>query len=379
MKTKMRWHLLPIIAGIITFAAFVGSISGSLAWWAYSTRVSVQYQGTSVATSVQLQIGLKTEDFDDSEAQQLIDLGMLEDTDLASGSTRYFFSKAGAGLPEHTIATYLSIQGDYSIDTLYPVTTRQHKIGDELKLYQPLIYGVADNDGLTETNKYVKIPFVFRVVTLNEDLPVKDQYIWLTRANLAASSPDSHIKEAIRLYMDNGSSQYLINPSDESTEEVGYTKVYGLLDLNKDGYYDRDNDGKEIVYGQFIGNPNDTFEPASDTLANINGVSDTTNQTSFYAKHKAGETCFNSLSGIDTSDGMNGLAQYRPMGYMVPQDKPEGFDEYEKAICQTAHDDNALAELDMTIYLEGWDHSVIDEELAYSFNLGLQFQINFVN
>ena len=379
MKTKMRWHLLPIIAGIITFAAFVGSISGSLAWWAYSTRVSVQYQGTSVATSVQLQIGLKTEDFDDVKAQELIDLGMLEDTDLASGNTRYFFSKAGAGLPEHTIATYLRLQGDYSINTLYPVTTRQHKIGDELKLYQPLIYTIPDNSNRTDTNRYVKIPFIFRVVTLNEDKPVKNQYIWLTHVNMAASSPESHVKEALRMYMDNGSSKYIINPSDLSTEEVGATKVFGLLDLNKDGYYDRDNDGKEIVYGQYTGNPNDTFVPTSDTLANINGVADTSNYTSFYGMHKKGNTCYNSFSGIDTSDGENGLAQYRPMGYMIPQDKPTGFDEYEKAICQTANDDNALAELDMTIYLEGWDHSVVDEELGYGFNLGLQFQINFVN
>ena len=379
MKTKMRWRLLPIIAGLITFAAFVGSISGSLAWWAYSTRVSVQYQGTSVATSVQLQIGLKTEDFDDSEAQELIDLGMIEDEDLASGNTRYFFSKAGAGLPEHTIATYLEIQGDYSINTLYPVTTRQHKIGDELKLYKPLIMGLKDNTEITDTNRYVKIPFVFRVVTLNEDQPVKNQYIWLTHVNLAASSPDSHIKEAMRLYMDNGSTRYLINPSDDSTEEVGATKVYGLLDLNRDGFYDVDDHDKEIVYGQYTGNPIDTFVAPNDTSANINGVTDTSSYTSFYAMHKSGNTCYNSFSGIDTSDGMNGLAQYRPMGYMIPQDKPEGFDEYEKAICQTANDDNALAELDMTIFLEGWDHSVIDEELAYSFNLGLQFQINFVN
>ena len=379
MKTKMRWRFLPIIAGLITFAAFVGSISGSLAWWAYSTRVSVQYQGTSVATSVQLQIGLKTEGFDDSEAQQLIDLGMLEDPDLASGSTRYFFSKAGAGLPEHTIATYLSIQGEYSIDTLYPVTSRQYKTGDQLKLYQPLFKGASDIDAETTKNRYVKIPFVFRVITLNEDQPVKNQYIWLTHVNLAASSPESHVKEALRMYLDNGSKRFIINPSDDSTNEIEATKVFGLLDLDKNGYYDQDPSGKEIVYGQYTGTPNDTFVPTVDTFDNINGVSDTTNQTCFYAKHKANKTCFNSLSDIDTSDGINGLAQYHPMGYMIPQDKPAGFDEYEKAICKTANNEDALAELDMTIYLEGWDHSVVDEELGYGFTLGLQFQINFVN
>ena len=379
MKTKMRWRFLPIIAGLITFAAFVGSISGSLAWWAYSTRVSVQYQGTSVATSVQLQIGLKTENFSDSDAQELIDLGMLEDHDLASGTTRYFFSKAGAGLPETTIATYLRIQGDYSINTLYPVTSRQYKTGDDLTLYQPLIKGINDIAVETSTERYIKIPFVFRVITLNEDQPVKNQYIWLTHVNLVASSPESHVKESLRLFIDNGTQKFLINPSDDSTNETEATKVFGLLDLDKNGFYDVDGGGKEIVYGQYTGTPNDVFTPTSDTPANINGVDDTSSFTSFYAKHRANKTCFNTLSGIDTSDGENGLAQYHPMGYMIPQDKPAGFDEYEKAICKTANNADALAEVDMTIYLEGWDHSVVDEELGYGFNLGLQFQINFVN
>ena len=300
MKTKVRWRFLPILAGIITFAAFVGSISGSLAWWAYSTRVSVQYQGTSVATSVQLQIGLKTEGFDDSEAQQLIDLGMLEDPDLASGTTRYFFSKAGAGLPEHTIATYLSIQGEYSINTLYPVTSRQYKIGDELKLYRPLLEGVVDNTYRVEKNKYINIPFVFRVITLNENQPVKNQYIWLTHTNIVANSAESNVANALRLYFNNGSSRFIVNPTDMSTNELGNTKVFGLLDLNKDGYYDQDGSGAEIVYGQYTGTPDDIFNPTEDTLANINGVADESNQTSFYAKHQANKICFNSLSGKTT-------------------------------------------------------------------------------
>ena len=379
MKTKMRWRFLPILAGLITFAAFVGSISGSLAWWAYSTRVSVQYQGTSVATSVQLQIGLKVENFSESDVEELTDLGMIEDRHLASGNTRYVFSKAGAGLPENTIATYLRLQGDYSINTLYPVTSRQYKIGDQLKLYQPLMYGLEDNRNLTDKNRYVKIPFVFRVITVNDTTPVKNQYVWLTHVNLETSSPESHISEAMRLYMDSGTNKFVINPSDTSTNEIEATKVHGLLDLNKDGYFDQDGSGKEIVYGQFTGNPIDTFTPTSDAFANINNVSDTSHQTSFYSKHQANKLCYNSLSGIDTSDGMNGLAQYRPLGYIIPTDTPNGYTEYEKAICQTANDDNALAEVDMTIYLEGWDHSVVDEELGYGFNLGLQFQINFVS
>ena len=40
-------------------AALAGSISGSVAWYQYSTRASAQLTGTSVGTSRNLQIALK--------------------------------------------------------------------------------------------------------------------------------------------------------------------------------------------------------------------------------------------------------------------------------------------------------------------------------
>ena len=49
-------------------------------------------------------------------------------------------------------------------------------------------------------------------------------------------------------------------------------------------------------------------------------------------------------------------------------------------LCTTA--DSAgkyLAELDTIIWLEGWDHVVIDKALSHKFNLGLQFQIDLVS
>ena len=39
---------------------------------------------------------------------------------------------------------------------------------------------------------------------------------------------------------------------------------------------------------------------------------------------------------------------------------------------------NYLARVTLTIWLEGWDHSVIDEEIDHSFNLGIQFEIDSV-
>ena len=35
-----------------------------------------------------------------------------------------------------------------------------------------------------------------------------------------------------------------------------------------------------------------------------------------------------------------------------------------------------IGEFGVKIYLEGWDFSVVDEELTHMFNLGLTFEIN---
>ena len=60
MKKTARRALISFMSiGLV--AAFAGTISGSIAWYAYSTRVAITYSGTSVAESIQLQIGLVSE------------------------------------------------------------------------------------------------------------------------------------------------------------------------------------------------------------------------------------------------------------------------------------------------------------------------------
>ena len=40
------------------------------------------------------------------------------------------------------------------------------------------------------------------------------------------------------------------------------------------------------------------------------------------------------------------------------------------------YDTQYIAYTDLTIYLEGWDHAIINEVISASFNLGLQFEVN---
>ena len=49
------------ILGLSTALSLVGSISGTIAWYAYTTRALVSYTGTSVQSTTQLQIGIKSD------------------------------------------------------------------------------------------------------------------------------------------------------------------------------------------------------------------------------------------------------------------------------------------------------------------------------
>ena len=62
---------------------------------------------------------------------------------------------------------------------------------------------------------------------------------------------------------------------------------------------------------------------------------------------------------------------------------------HSKCVCVKSHDlgipiantgtnaDNyGIGYSTMTIFIEGWDHTVIDKAVGYSFNLGLRFEIN---
>ncbi|MBQ7243788.1 MAG: hypothetical protein IJS52_06250, partial [Bacilli bacterium] len=47
-------------------------------------------------------------------------------------------------------------------------------------------------------------------------------------------------------------------------------------------------------------------------------------------------------------------------------------------IAHTSDDANSIATTTLKVYLEGWDHCVIDDVINAGFNLGLQFEINRV-
>ena len=158
------------------------------------------------------------------------------------------------------------------------------------------------------------------------------------------------------------------------------TKVGGFLNLDAkmDSYYDTQTVIKggvpveeEIPYGEFISALPESTEVAVEDFDNPNGVSDTSTPTTFYAKHKAGAYYYDSFTPA--------VQEYRTIDCIKPNDTEAAVLEGGVPVTYTSNDAKAIADISLTIWLEGWDHSCVDQEVTHSFSLDLLFQINLAD
>ncbi len=394
--------------GIATFASLVGTVSGTLAWYAYSTRSTISYSGTSVTSTVQLEIGLKSdtampakgaydnnEDYSDFDRENLeIFWNSVVPTNIPSDPNHfYYFVPAGSGLESPVINAYLRHQG-HSTNYLVPVTSgafdiRENDRPDGFVPKKSPTFSHPENTIDADKGYYAVIPFVFRVKRSDSVDP--NQYepnrkLWLTDVTASAydESVDGNAFKAVRMFIDRDDSYYtqgdfILNPSSNS-EIANENKTYvgGVLDLNRDGYYDYDDNGEEILYGACTresGAISDTgfIIDGEEKIANINDTAG--NPDTFTAKHRENILYYENYNKVQ-----RGEAKYETLKTIHPHIDREGVLSEEHpdnptSVCITGGPAN-LAELTITVYLEGWDHSIVDEELEHNFNLGLTFEIN---
>ena len=420
MKKISSLKIVLSILGLSSVASLVGSISGTIAWYAYSTRALVSYSGTSVQSTTQLQIGIKSDIVVTKFTTESKFLNLVEDITFDNDNNHYYFMKAGAGgMPAMVINTYLEAKG-YTTNILEPLSSYTYRTGGDFNLRnRPQTNKPYEEYTAAETTKYAEIPFVFRVLSSDSStgpVYVGGQEIFLSGAEaVAASDEDGNINESIRLYIDRSdeyntldannqpiSGDFIFNPN---KEDRGSTKVSGILNLtgldgSGDGYYDYDNTigsqtlGQECLYGEYdFVEEKSTFaesiencltdpdvEPASTNIVNINGWTYANGQApvapgqnTFVSKHYPGVKYFKDLSGITPH-----YAEYLGKNQVFPQRNQNGELESDYPLCKTATTGNKMGSFNMKIYIEGWDFSVIDDELEHEFYLGLTFQINIV-
>ena len=367
MKSSRKAGLLTTTLIAATMFTFLGSIAGSISWFNYVTKATMSYSGTSVTVGEQLQIGIKTN-------KDLSSHGLVTEV---IDTVSYAWAQPGKGIDSDAINGYLGLSG-YATNELKPVSSNEYHLGDTLSLTECLISGHAQNDNIATKDQYVQVPFVFRIIRTNEvpespNYYARNQKVWISDADANPKNilMDGEIYKSIRVHV-NGDSKFIFNPSAEGG--AASNAVGGLLDLNDDGFYDHDDSDNEIVYGH-VTNPSAarTYYAESSEVVDVNGVGNT-DPTTFVAKHLAG------TSGYDNMDALSPLeADYETLNSIKPIDDGTGVLSGGKQICTTANTVSALGEATLTIYIEGWDHHVVNEEISHRFNLGLTFQINRVD
>ena len=332
------------IAVSILTLALAGITCGTFAWFNYDTRAPIsELNGTSIGLN-ELQMGFISEHhlFDYEE------YGLTRD-DSDPNETIYWFS--GHKIGPETINYILGSNG-YATDTLYPVTSQKYTNGDDLELYSaPYIF--HDICDIANKEEQIRLSLVFRYEDILADEPtyLPNENIYLSQFKLNTLNEDTFVHRAVRIYTnDKNNTAHLINPS---SNEDGETYVGGILDLNKDGYYDCDIvEGKRVehIYGQTAefshkGNPESEDSEVPEESRN-----------SFVARHKAGTYAVNS--------------------YTPEKAEFEGFYEFRnhhKCVSTTNPDTKNYAYLDLSIFVEGWDLNVIDSQIGMQFSIELMF------
>lgn len=399
---KLRPVLVFGFLGIATFASLVGTVSGTLAWYAYNARATLSYSGTSVENSVQLQIGLAcAHEMPTSGSEDLEEFARVMGTEpeVCNGEY-YYFAPLGYGLSSSVINAYLREFG-HATNELEPITSGS---------FDPATGGFSLKEAPTEQNhlpnvaaeedNYLMLPFIFRASKSKTNTAdyIENAEIWLTDAKGAASaSSEGNIYKAMRIYFDrldaNYTSDFIVNPD---AQAAGETRVGGLLDLSDDGYYDFDANG-EVFYGEcdtsvdpnyFLSN--NAYGTGENPILDINGTGNAVERrNTFNAKHHPDTKYFeySDLHKVNDTDPYIPVktAKYESLSSIKPVrnsttgalSNPEGKI---TSVCKTAGSTGLyVGRVDAYIWLEGWDFAVIDEEQRHSFDLGLTFEINKVS
>lgn len=306
MKINKAKLLVGTLAVVAT-AATVGSISGTVAWFQYSTRSTVAYKGAAAHCSESLQIRIN-----------------------AGNESTYPWKQ---DLTSTEIGTYLGTIRSTPANTLHPVTSgalEQGKVATDL--YKNPIYqypDMSDWGTATATADYVVIPLQLRVLDLNGAAPASATYlakkIYVTDVTIAADVANGSgmydFSSAVRVGVSAaqaGSSlaPYATFSTANASDAATGIAVSGKLDLNNDGYADREAGydfqtgvRPEVTYGESgVAKSTSNTQLATTATASDVGVANDTDPYTIAGK-EIGSTAADKVLNVEVKIYLEGWAQ----------------------------------------------------------------------
>lgn len=363
MKIKKKSIIIPAFALLIG-ASLAGSISGTIAWYQFSTRVTAAYVGVSGGTSENLKIRLGTT-ADDNDWLTRLTIADI-DAYLASSDYGSKVMPITAGALDKDSAL-----GDFYLNPVYGQGgeyANWQKAGKENYVKIPLQLCYVQRDGVKENGEDAK--YVAKEVFLS-DLLIQEDKANHEDANDEKLDLSDAVRFHICAYQDGAQEDEKVNRL--ISKKGGTTLVEGQLDLDGDGELDYVYDSDKYGFG------GDATTPV------VYGEGE---QVAFSAEQEVRAGTY-----YDSVGGEHDDAEVYPMlvsNVADSLDILESSKEYvageSKAIGMTTDNDQAFLNVEITIWIEGWQafekasneySSVWSEDYLQShFDVGFEFAVD---
>lgn len=346
-----------VISSLTLLSAFTlaGSISGTVAWYQYSTRATVAYTGTSAHCSKLLQISA------DDGTTWGSDLG---DSDLPGAS----FAPITTGEQPKDAALQLKHRTETMYDEQGNPTGTQD-VSSYFYAQPDRGQGLYENWLLASDSSYAQFDILLKVKDVDGQATETNlaNDVYLTDLTIIDANDDNiDLADAVRVhiateYIDNGATanKYFLFAKENEETEVG-----GFLDVDQNGELDQvgyEWDRHTCLYG------GGTFIPATYDSEGNKLTDDSYEDAPYQYSYKANDPT------IIAQENDNVLSGGTPIG-------------------KTSANNGEYLKVTVTIWLEGWsallrgvngqtDISIWDEEsyVAKSFNVGMTFGVQVHN
>lgn len=258
MKTNNKKKIVVSVLALAMGAGLAGSVSGSVAWYQYSTRTSANFVGTSIGTSRNLWI---------AEEKQ---------------SGEYTDGENGDWKQHLTISPK-----DFKPSSIY--ITKDNNNKDVINFVDHPVYMSPYLPAAQGTGYKAEFSFVFKCLDTTKDGSSQiAKQVFLTQFNIVNKSAKD-LTSAVRVAIQGHDQTFIISKNADTTPT---TVTSGNLDLNNNGHPDTDDykvddsAGTAIVYrnAKPSGNEDQTglsYNSVSKTSAMVTTDGDTYNAYSF--------------------------------------------------------------------------------------------------
>ena len=374
---KLTSKLIGVSLLTAVTCALVGSITGTFAWYGYSTRVTATMEGTAIDKAANLQIGIVGDD----------SITSIKGLTKEENSSIYWQELSG-GLRGDAIADYLTTKG-YGSDSMRPITSGnlfdgQGNRKDNIDFKGFTLYQAEEETA--DKADYFILPLALRVYDVANKNYAKNMKIYLSdiAVDINDENDEIDLEKAFRVdFKEERQSlekakHTLVAPGRESS---GTTALAGLLDLNHDGFADVEGIDyehrvrKERIYGAY---DVDSAVYADTPTADYSVIPENwdfrahLNTANHYSeKNVLVVTAFDAYE----------------QEYLGTNDVTAKFDssmrlKADNTASEIATTDavDGITYLTLAVWIEGWDMDGVNENmLGVPFYLDMQFQIDRVD